>query len=140
VRSDRRKDFEYRVACQASHQGGNKLARAVPTRATARLVKGDTTRPIPHQQVLQVRSWDRVYTVNLKTASLDKIKRPSAFELQEATGQQPGFGKTFFDIANVRRLEDTWCPRRDSNPEPTDYESAALTVELQGHIDLLENV
>src|SRR5258705_10458412 len=25
-----------------------------------------------------------------------------------------------------------WCPRRDSNPEPTDYESAALTVELQG--------
>ena len=27
-----------------------------------------------------------------------------------------------------------WCPRRDSNPEPTDYESAALTVELQGHI------
>ena len=25
------------------------------------------------------------------------------------------------------------CPRRDSNPEPTDYESAALTVELQGH-------
>src|SRR6266480_5828145 len=30
-----------------------------------------------------------------------------------------------------------WCPRRDSNPEPTDYESAALTVELQGHKDLL---
>src|SRR2546428_5271837 len=29
-----------------------------------------------------------------------------------------------------------WCPRRDSNPEPTDYESAALTVELQGHKDL----
>ena len=28
-----------------------------------------------------------------------------------------------------------WCPRRDSNPEPTDYESAALTVELQGHND-----
>src|SRR5581483_5233534 len=26
-----------------------------------------------------------------------------------------------------------WCPRRDSNPEPIDYESAALTVELQGH-------
>jgi hypothetical protein len=26
-----------------------------------------------------------------------------------------------------------WCPRRDSNPEPTDYESAALTIELQGH-------
>ncbi len=29
-----------------------------------------------------------------------------------------------------------WCPRRDSNPEPTDYESAALTVELQGHKNL----
>jgi hypothetical protein len=28
----------------------------------------------------------------------------------------------------------SWCPRRDSNPEPTDYESAALTVELQGHM------
>ena len=31
-----------------------------------------------------------------------------------------------------------WCPRRDSNPEPTDYESAALTVELQGLTILLE--
>jgi hypothetical protein len=30
-------------------------------------------------------------------------------------------------------VEPSWCPRRDSNPEPTDYESAALTVELQGH-------
>ena len=29
-----------------------------------------------------------------------------------------------------------WCPRRDSNPEPTDYESAALTIELQGHNNL----
>ena len=28
------------------------------------------------------------------------------------------------------------CPREDSNLEPTDYESAALTVELQGHKDL----
>ena len=25
-----------------------------------------------------------------------------------------------------------WCARRDLNPQPTDYESAALTVELQG--------
>jgi hypothetical protein len=33
-------------------------------------------------------------------------------------------------------LVANWCPRRDSNPEPTDYESAALTVELQGHTDL----
>ena len=36
------------------------------------------------------------------------------------------------------RLPTAFCllllvPRRDSNPEPTDYESAALTVELQGH-------
>ncbi len=30
----------------------------------------------------------------------------------------------------------SWCPRRDSNPEPTDYESAALTIELQGHKNL----
>src|SRR2546422_4348488 len=30
------------------------------------------------------------------------------------------------------------CPRRDSNPEPTDYESAALTVELQGHTNFQE--
>ena len=29
---------------------------------------------------------------------------------------------------------DLVCPRRDLNPEPTDYESAALTIELQGHI------
>jgi len=33
----------------------------------------------------------------------------------------------------TRRSPVVWCPRRDSNPEPTDYESAALTVELQGH-------
>ena len=32
------------------------------------------------------------------------------------------------------------CPRRDSNPEPTDYESAALTVELQGHKNELGDV
>ena len=31
------------------------------------------------------------------------------------------------------RLTGNFC--RDSNPEPTDYESAALTVELQGHTD-----
>ena len=30
-----------------------------------------------------------------------------------------------------------WCPRRDSNPEPKDYESAALTVELQGHNNVI---
>ena len=24
-----------------------------------------------------------------------------------------------------------WCLPRDSNPEPTDYESAALTIELE---------
>src|SRR6266496_1796755 len=35
-----------------------------------------------------------------------------------------------------RKSEMFWCPRRDSNPEPTDYESAALTVELQGHNNL----
>src|SRR2546423_639044 len=51
-------------------------------------------------------------------------------------------------VGNLRRLNRTfclptanwrlvWCPRRDSNPEPTDYESAALTVELQGHNNLL---
>ncbi len=33
-------------------------------------------------------------------------------------------------------IRANWCPRRDSNPEPTDYESAALTVELQGHNNL----
>ena len=34
------------------------------------------------------------------------------------------------------RIDIGKCPRRDSNPEPTDYESAALTVELQGHNNL----
>ncbi len=28
------------------------------------------------------------------------------------------------------------CPRQESNLEPTDYESAALTIELQGHKDV----
>src|SRR5688500_16148882 len=32
-----------------------------------------------------------------------------------------------------RLAEKYWCPRQDSNLQPTDYESAALTVELQGH-------
>ena len=37
----------------------------------------------------------------------------------------------------LRNAFVNWCPRRDSNPEPTDYESAALTVELQGHKELI---
>ncbi len=36
-------------------------------------------------------------------------------------------------LAEIANLSDYWCPREDSNLEPTDYESAALTVELQGH-------
>lgn len=32
------------------------------------------------------------------------------------------------------RKVDQW-PRRGSNPEPSDYESPALTVELQGLVD-----
>ena len=37
-----------------------------------------------------------------------------------------------WEHGNARFFNSDWCPRRDSNPEPTDYESAALTVELQG--------
>ena len=33
--------------------------------------------------------------------------------------------------------EEIACPCPDSNREPTDYESAALTIELQGHMDLI---
>jgi hypothetical protein len=29
---------------------------------------------------------------------------------------------------------DSWWARRDLNPQPRDYESPALTVELQAHI------
>ena len=39
-------------------------------------------------------------------------------------------------LATASNFLILWCPRRDSNPEPTDYESAALTVELQGHKNL----
>ena len=45
-------------------------------------------------------------------------------------------GNCILDASHTTNKEamcDIWCPRRDSNPEPTDYESAALTVELQGH-------
>lgn len=31
------------------------------------------------------------------------------------------------------RSERLWWPRRDSNPQPSDYEPPALTIELQGH-------
>ena len=30
-------------------------------------------------------------------------------------------------------LSSKWCAGRDSNPQPTDYESAALTIELPAH-------
>ena len=30
----------------------------------------------------------------------------------------------------------TWCRREDLNPQPTDYKSVALPVELQRHISL----
>jgi hypothetical protein len=32
---------------------------------------------------------------------------------------------------NVRALKENWCPRRDSNPEPTDYETVrSVTVNV----------
>ena len=49
-----------------------------------------------------------------------------------------GVGLTVKPIGNPKSaIDNVWCPRRDSNPEPTDYESAALTVELQGHNKLI---
>ncbi len=50
----------------------------------------------------------------------------------------PALSKSSFgsDDALDESAKLTWCPRRDSNPEPTDYESAALTVELQGHMSV----
>ena len=42
-------------------------------------------------------------------------------------------GLAFREAGCIENWPVIWCPRRDSNPEPTDYESAALTVELQGH-------
>jgi hypothetical protein len=41
--------------------------------------------------------------------------------------------KTTLSAAYLELTLKLKCPRRDLNPEPTDYESAALTVELQGH-------
>jgi hypothetical protein len=48
----------------------------------------------------------------------------------------PAIANAFLIKLTVHLPTDSWCPRRDSNPEPTDYESAALTVELQGHTTL----
>ena len=56
MRLDRRKDFEYRVQCQASHQRGNRIATTVLIRASVLPVKVDTMRPILRRQVLQVES------------------------------------------------------------------------------------
>jgi hypothetical protein len=52
-RLDRRKDFEYRVAYQTSHQGRNKLATIFPIHANALAVRGDTTKPIRRRRFLQ---------------------------------------------------------------------------------------
>ena len=53
MRLDRRKDFEYRVAYQASHQDRNKLATTFPIHASALAVTGDTTKPILRRRFLQ---------------------------------------------------------------------------------------
>ena len=53
MRLDRRKDFEYRVAYQASHQGRNKLATTSPIRATVVVVTDDTMKPILRRRFLQ---------------------------------------------------------------------------------------
>ena len=50
---DRKKDFEYRVAYQMSHQGRNKLATTFPIHAIALAVRGDTTKPILRRRFLQ---------------------------------------------------------------------------------------
>ncbi len=54
MRSDRRKDFEYRVLDQASHQGRNKPATTFLIRASAPTVKGDTMMPTLRRRFLQV--------------------------------------------------------------------------------------
>jgi hypothetical protein len=56
VRLDRRKDFEYRVRVQASHQDGGKFARVAQIQSTVRPGTVHTTPPILHQQVLRVGS------------------------------------------------------------------------------------
>ena len=56
VRADRRKDFEYLVRVQASHQDRGKFARAAPIQSSVRPGTVDTTPPIPLPQVLRVGS------------------------------------------------------------------------------------
>jgi hypothetical protein len=36
-------------------------------------------------------------------------------------------------LATSLILHDTWCRREDLNPQPTDYKSVALPIELQRH-------
>ena len=38
-----------------------------------------------------------------------------------------------FAVRLFLMLNTLWCPRTNSNREPTDYKSVALPVELQGH-------
>ena len=70
---------------------------------------------------------------------------PLNFEKENYSGRLSERTKSNCGFLGIRQIGDSalskvyfadWCPRRDSNPEPTDYESAALTVELQGHNNL----
>ncbi len=52
------------------------------------------------------------------------------------TSQSTSHGETGTQ-PNTRKLLMQWWARRDLNPQPRDYESPALTVELQARVSLI---
>ena len=80
---------------------------------------------------------DRVTLTNLRITGGTPVPRlPKSRHLRAIVTVEQLSAEQHEDVS-VRHSPVEWCPRRDSNPEPTDYESAALTVELQGHKSLL---
>jgi hypothetical protein len=63
--------------------------------------------------------------------------RPPSKAIQAPAGHsyevppRPRLPRAGFSIASEVDGERSWWARRDLNPQPTDYESAALTIELQ---------
>ena len=58
--------------------------------------------------------------------------------MAEPTGFEPAVscvtGRHVRPLHHSSRITLKWCRREDLNPQPTDYKSVALPVELQRHI------
>ncbi len=71
----------------------------------------------------------------MKMVEADGFEPPNSMRTDLQSAAFGHFAKPPYSIACC--LMKQWCRREDLNPQPTDYKSVALPIELQRHINYL---